>query len=77
MTAFRLIVHKYRSGGVVTYLCAGHLARELQSFICIIDYQFLAEGIDEMFCPAGDDELVWIARCETHCVTYHVSPQAA
>ena len=77
MPALGLIVHVNGCCGILRHLCSGLLAGIVESFLGIVHNQFLAKGIDEVFCPAGDDELIRIPGGECHGVAYLISPQSA
>ena len=77
VAASGLIVHINRCGGVFGNYGTGLLAGVGESFLGVVHDEFLAESVDEVFCPARDDELIRIAAREAYRVADFVSPQSA
>ena len=77
MTAFRVVVHKYRCCRVFPHLCSCGKTSLLKSFLGIIHDKFLSKGIDEMLGPSADNEFIGIGLCELNGVADDISPESA
>ena len=75
MTALRIGIHEHRGGGIFEHARSGFTAGLFKSLLGILHYKFLAKGVYKVLCPTGDDNLIWVLACETHCITYHITPQ--
>ena len=72
--AFAFGIHEDRGGRVFQYFGTGHVAGIGEALLGVVHNQFFAEGVDEVFRAAGDEELVGILRGEAHRIADDVTP---
>src|SRR5690554_3098968 len=63
--------------GIVSDLGSRLTTGFIESPVCIVDDQFLPEGIDELFGTAGDPEQVGMGGGELNGIPNSVSPETA